>query len=136
MDIWKIRQEKYIKVHKGNFGKRGSAMSHYMNYKSYIGTVEYSSEGDCLYGKVLGLKGMFSYEGQSIAELKEDFHHAVDEYLSFCKQKGIQPEKSFKGSFNVRVTPELHRMATIKADEKNGSLNTFVAMALARAVEA
>lgn len=111
-------------------------MSHYMNYKNYTGTVEYSSEDDCLYGKVLGVKGMFSYEGQSIAELKEDFHHAVDEYLAFCEQKGIQPEKSFKGSFNVRITPELHRMATIKADERNISLNAFVSMALERAVEA
>lgn len=111
-------------------------MSHYMNYKNYTGTVEYSSEDDCLYGKVLGVRGLLSYEGQSVAELKEDFHHAVDEYLSFCEQKGIKPEKSFKGSFNVRVTPELHRMATIKADERNVSLNTFVSMALERALEA
>ena len=111
-------------------------MSHYMNYKDYIGTVEYSSEDDCLYGKVLGVKGLMSYEGQSIKELKEDFHHAVDEYLDLCKQTGKTPQKSFKGSFNVRVTPELHRMATIKADEKNVSLNTFVAMALENAVNA
>lgn len=111
-------------------------MSHYMNYKDYIGTVEYSSEDDCLYGKVLGVKGLMSYEGQSIKELKEDFHHAVDEYLDLCKQKGKTPQKSFKGSFNVRVTPELHRMAAIKADEKNVSLNTFVAMALENAVNA
>lgn len=111
-------------------------MSHYMNYKDYIGTVEYSSEDDCLYGKVLGVKGLMSYEGQSIKELKEDFHHAVDEYLDLCEQKGKTPQKSFKGSFNVRVTPELHRMATIRADEKNISLNTFVAMALENAVNA
>lgn len=111
-------------------------MSHYMNYKNYTGTVEYSSEDDCLYGKVLGVRGLLSYEGKSVVELKEDFHHAVDEYLTFCQQKGIKPEKSFKGSFNVRVTPELHRMATIKADERNVSLNTFVSMALERALEA
>lgn len=110
-------------------------MSHYMSYKEYIGTVEYSSEDDCLYGKVLGVHGLMAYEGQSVAELKEDFYHAVDEYISLCEEKGIVPEKSFKGSFNVRVTPELHRMVTIKADEYNVSLNTFVSMALQRAVE-
>ncbi len=111
-------------------------MSHYMSYKDYVGTVEYSSEDDCLYGKVIGVHGLMAYEGQSIAELKEDFHHAVDEYINLCDEKGVLPEKSFKGSFNVRVTPELHRMATIKADENNVSLNTFVSMALQRAVEA
>ncbi len=111
-------------------------MSHYMSYKDYVGTVEYSSEDDCLYGKVLGVQGLMAYEGQSVAELKEDFYQTVDEYILLCKEKGIAPEKSFKGSFNVRVTPELHRMATIKADEYNVSLNTFVSMALQRAVEA
>ena len=111
-------------------------MSHYVNYKDFWGTVEYSSEDDCLYGKVLGVHGMMAYEGQSVAELKEEFHRAVDEYLLLCQQKGIAPEKSFKGSFNVRVTPELHRLASIKADESNISLNTFVSMAIKRAVEA
>lgn len=111
-------------------------MSHYMSYKDFLGTVEYSSEDDCLHGKVLGVRGMTAYEGQSVEELKGDFHKAVDEYLLLCEEKGIAPEKSFKGSFNVRVTPELHRMATIKADEKNISLNTFVTMALEQAVRA
>ena len=111
-------------------------MSHYMNYKDFTGTVEYSSEDDCLYGNVLGVRGIAAYEGQSVEELKIDFHRAVDEYLELCKEKGIVPEKSFKGSFNVRVTPDLHRMATIKADEKNISLNTFVTRALEQAVRA
>ncbi len=111
-------------------------MSHYMSYKNYLGTVEYSSEDDCLYGKVLGIGGLLSYEGKSVTELKQDFYQAIDEYLLLCKQKGIVPEKSFKGSFNVRVTPELHRMAAIKADERKISLNAFVTMALESAVQA
>ena len=111
-------------------------MSHYMSYKDYLGTVEYSSEDDCLYGKVVGVHGLTAYEGQSLEELRRDFKTAVDEYLELCMERGITPEKSCKGSFNVRVTPELHRMATIKADEKNISLNAFVAMALEQAVKA
>ncbi len=111
-------------------------MSHYMSYKDFLGTVEYSSEDDCLYGKVIGVHGLSSYEGQSVSELKEDFHRAVEEYLFLCREEGKEPEKSFKGSFNVRVTPEIHRLAAIKADEKNISLNTFVSMALKKAVEA
>lgn len=111
-------------------------MSHYMSYKDYLGTVEYSSEDDCLYGKVIGVHGLTAYEGQSLEELRRDFKAAVDEYLELCKERGVIPEKSCKGSFNVRVTPELHRLATIKADEKNISLNAFVTMALEQAVRA
>lgn len=111
-------------------------MSRYMSYKEYLGTVEYSSEDDCLYGKVVGVHGLTAYEGQSIAELRRDFEAAIDEYLELCIERGVTPEKSCKGSFNVRVTPELHRMATLKADEKNISLNAFVIMALEQAVKA
>ena len=111
-------------------------MSHYMSYKDFLGTVEYSSEDDCLYGKVLGIHGLTAYEGQSVDQLRRDFQMAVDEYLALCEEKGIVPEKSCKGSFNVRVSPELHRLATIKADEKDISLNAFVALAIEQAVKA
>jgi len=104
--------------------------------EEYLGTVEYSSEDDCLYGKVIGVHGLTAYEGQSLEELRRDFKAAVDEYLELCKERDIIPEKSCKGSFNVRVTPKLHRLATIKADEKNISLNAFVTMALEQAVRA
>lgn len=73
-------------------------MSHYMNYKEYVGTVEYSSEDDCLYGKVLGIHGLMAYEGQSVAELKEDFYRTVDEYISLCEEKGIMRVTEGSGS--------------------------------------
>ncbi len=75
-------------------------MSNLLAYKNYNGTVEYSDEDECLYGKVVGLKSLISYEGHSIKELRQDFERAVEEYLTDCKQRKIQPEQPFKGSFN------------------------------------
>lgn len=73
-------------------------MNNNLEYKGYLGSVEYSKEDDCLYGKVIGIKGLISYEGDSLTQLKEDFQNAVDDYLEMCEKKKIQPEKAFKGS--------------------------------------
>lgn len=109
-------------------------MKGYLKYKNYLGSVEYSAEDDCLYGKVVGIRGLISYEGNSLDELKQDFYDAVDEYLELCKAEKKQPETAFKGSFNVRIDPELHRNVAIKAREENMTLNAFVKRALMNAV--
>lgn len=101
-------------------------MNNSMEYKGYIGTVEYSDKDNILFGKVLGIKGLVSYEGESVAELRRDFEEAVDDYLEICAAKNIEPEKTYKGSFNVRIAPELHKKAILTALSKNISLNNFV----------
>ena len=105
-------------------------MKNSMEYKGYIGTVEYSDEDKVLFGKVLGIRSLISYEGQSVPELRADFEEAVDAYLEMCSAKNISPEKVYKGSFNVRVAPELHRQASLAALAKNISLNSYVEEAL------
>jgi len=98
-----------------------------LEYKGYTGSIEYSKEDDLLYGKVLGIQGLISYEGKTGQELEADFKEAIDTYITDCKQNGIAPEKPFKGSFNVRVSPVLHQKAALLAMEEKMSLNNFVA---------
>jgi len=98
-----------------------------LEYKGYTGSIEYSKQDDLLYGKVLGIRGLISYEGKTGKELESDFRDAIDTYLAACKEEGILPEKPFKGSFNVRISPDLHQKAALLAREKKMSLNSFVA---------
>ncbi len=98
-----------------------------LEYKGYTGSIEYSQEDDLLYGKVLGIKGLISYEGETGKELENDFKEAVDAYLVDCENQDISPEKPFKGSFNVRISAELHQKAALLAMEEKMSLNSFVA---------
>jgi len=98
-----------------------------LEYKGYTGSIEYSKEDDLLFGKVLGINGLISYEGKTGNELETDFKEAIDAYLADCKRDGVTPEKPFKGSFNVRVSPKLHRRAALLAMEDKMSLNNFVA---------
>lgn len=105
-------------------------MNNVMEYKGYYGTVEYSPTDDVLFGKVIGVAGLISYEGDSIQELKQDFQQALDDYLEMCEQKGVEPERTYKGSFNVRVAPDLHRKIALYAAAKQCSLNSVVEEAL------
>ena len=99
----------------------------YLDYKGYSGTIEYSEEDELLYGKVLGVKGLLSYEGQTGKDLEADFKETIDIYLADCKAENKNPERPFKGSFNVGISSTLHQRAALLAMEAKMSLNAFVA---------
>ena len=105
-------------------------MSSTMEYKNYIGSVEFSESDGVFFGKVMGVRAVISYEGTTAKELVDDFHGAVDDYLELCEAEGIEPERAYKGSFNVRVSPELHRQAVLYASSHQMSLNSLVESAL------
>jgi len=105
-------------------------MSDTMTYKGYIGTVRFSEEDEVFYGKIEAINDLIMFEGQSVKELKKAFHEAVDDYLETCKEMGREPQKPFKGSFNVRIPSDLHRKAVKKATMMGVSLNQFVQKAL------
>jgi len=107
-----------------------------LKYKGYIGSIEYSEEDNCLFGKVLGInKVLISYEGNTVQELKEDFINGVEQYLASCKEKNIKPQKSYTGTFNVRIPSEVHGKAVLLAEEEGISLNAFVRSAIKEKVE-
>ena len=109
-------------------------MKELLHYKDYYGTIEASLEDNVLYGKVVGIKGLLSYEGTTLAELEKDFKGVVDEYLNDCQRRGIKPQVSYKGDFNVRVTPKLHRDLVVYADQRDESLNSVVREAIEKMI--
>ncbi|AAP95794.1 type II toxin-antitoxin system HicB family antitoxin [[Haemophilus] ducreyi] len=104
--------------------------AHVLEYKGFIGSIEYSLEDNILYGKILYINGLFTYEAQTIEELRKEFHSAVDDYIEFCQEQGIETCKSFSGNFNVRITPELHKKASLLATKQGLALNAFVYKAI------
>lgn len=110
-------------------------MKNVLNYKNYIGTVEFSEEDKVFFGKVIGITDSISFEGDTVESLIENFHAAVDEYLEFCRENRKEPQQQYKGSFNVRIAPELHRRASLDAMEKNMSLNSYVEEAIAMHIQ-
>jgi len=105
-------------------------MSDILKYKDYYATISFSSEDEVFYGQLVGITDLVMFEGDSVKKLKIAFHEAVDDYLDTCKELGKVPEKKYKGSFNVRISSELHRQAALVAAVKNVTLNDFVRYAL------
>lgn len=102
-------------------------MNNIMEYKGYIGSVEFSENDTLFFGKVQGIRSLISYEGATAAELVADFHGAVDDYLASCEEEGISPEIAYKGSLNVRFkNRDLHRQAAVYAITHEQSLNSFI----------
>ena len=106
-----------------------------LKYKGYIGSVAYSEPDKVFFGKLEGIDDLVNYEGESVSELTAAFHEAVDDYLIFCEEHNCKPEKSYSGSFNVRISPDTHRQIANRASEAGISINAFVKKALDEAVK-
>ena len=101
-----------------------------LKYKGYYGSVEYSANDECFFGKIIGTSDLVTFEGESVTALKDAFAEAVEDYIVLCKEVGKEPRKAYKGSFNVRISPELHRDAAIIASSRGISLNALVEKAI------
>lgn len=109
-------------------------MKNCLSYKGYHARVEFDEEDRILTGEIFGIRDSISFHGSTIDELIERFHNSVDEYLAFCAEVGKVPEREYKGSFNVRIDPELHREAAIAAYQEGITLNQYVERAIKNAV--
>lgn len=105
-------------------------MNNILKYKDYRATINYSAEDNVLFGKIEGINALVTFEAESVDELQSAFQEAVEDYLIYCKDHGIEPEKEYKGSFNVRISPELHKLISIEAEHEQISLNKYVENAL------
>lgn len=106
--------------------------SNMLSYRGYSTFVRYDTASGRLYGKLEGVRAYVDYElDDRYGSVEEAFHEAVDDYLAYCENAGIVPEKPYSGKFNVRVTPTLHAAAAAKADREGTTLNNVVKEALA-----
>jgi len=103
----------------------------YIEYKGYLGTVEFSSEDLVFHGKIHGINDLITFEATNVEDLVCAYHNAVDDYLDICKRNNKTPEKVYSGQFNVRINTSLHRQLSIQAAKDGVTLNQCVASALA-----
>jgi|SRR5579862_268404 len=106
-----------------------------MKYKGYIGHVEYDDEAKIFHGEVVGLRDIITFQGKSVEELEQAFHDSINDYLNWCKERGEKPEKTFSGTFNLRIPPELHAKLALHAKTVGLSLNSYVAEKLRSVIE-
>lgn len=105
-----------------------------LKYKGYIGSVAFSEKDNVFFGKIEGIDGLVNFEGESVKELTDAFHEAVDDYLEYCKEEGLEPHKSYSGSLNIRISPEVHSKIAILAKQAGISINAFIKSAVEKQI--
>ena len=110
-------------------------MNKMLEYKGYHASVEYDAEDEIFVGEVFGITDSLNFHGTSIDELKAMFAQCIDNYLQLCEEIGKSPDKEFKGTFNIRISPELHKRAALAAAKQKITLNQYVAKAIEQSFE-
>jgi len=105
-----------------------------MTVDGYNAKIEYDPEIDMLRGEILGLTGGADFYAKNPKELRSEFKSSLDVFLAVCKEKGIDPRRSYSGKFNLRISPELHEKLAIAAQAEGKSINTLAQEALAQRV--
>jgi predicted HicB family RNase H-like nuclease len=101
-----------------------------MEYKGYLGSVEYDDKARIFHGDVINTKDVITFQGTTVSEIEQAFKESINDYLAWCKEDGVEPEKPYSGKFNVRLSPELHQQIAILAKKRRVSLNSLVEKAL------
>ena len=101
-----------------------------MEYKGYIGTVEYDAEEKLFHGDIINTRDVITFQGTNVNEIERAFKDSIEDYIDWCKEDGVEPEKPYSGRFNIRLSPELHRQIAILAKKRRQSLNSFVEKAI------
>ena len=110
-------------------------MNNVLEYKGYHTKIDFDSESMTLRGKIEGINDYIDFECDSTSNVEAEFHSAVDDYLSFCKEVGKTPEKEYKGSFNIRISPDLHKRVALLALKEGCSLNSIIEKAITAYVD-
>ena len=110
-------------------------MSSVLEYKNYVGTAEFSAEDEVFHGRLEGIRDLVTYQATEVEGLKKAFRAAVEDYFATCRKLHKEPDVPFKGTFNVRLRPELHRRAAVYSTAHNLKLNNVVSAALEKYLE-
>ncbi|MDR3630692.1 MAG: type II toxin-antitoxin system HicB family antitoxin [Desulfocapsaceae bacterium] len=104
-----------------------------MNFKGYTAQIEFDERDNIFIGRILGLRTIISFHGETVMELRNEFELAINDYLLDCAEQGISPEKPVSGKILLRVPPEVHGAALVAAKASGKSLNQWATDALKNA---
>ena len=106
-----------------------------MSHKGYTARVEYDERDNIFVGRILGIRSIISFHGETVAELRAEFEHAIKDYLAECRKEGVHPEKPASGKLLLRVPPEVHGRALVAAQAAGKRLNQWATEVLQHAVQ-
>ena len=104
-------------------------------YKNFTGSVHFSCGESVFFGKIEGIDDLVTFEGDNTVEIMRSFEEAVDDYTLLCEENSRPIQKTYRGSFNIRIPPELHRKAVHTSLKRGLSLYQLVQAAIEKEVK-
>ena len=114
---------------------RGDMVNSMLEYKGYHASIEFDADDNIFIGEVFGITDSLNFHGTSVTELEEMFKQSIDNYLELCEKIGKNPDKEFKGTFNIRIPSEMHKKAALAAAKQKITLNQYVLRAIDQSFE-
>ncbi len=107
-----------------------------MTVDGYKARIEYDAEVDMFRGEILGLNGGADFWGKNPKELRAEFRKSLQVFLGVCREKGLEPRRSYSGKFNLRISPDLPEKLAFVAEAEGKSINTLAQEAIQQRVAA
>ena len=104
-----------------------------MEHNGYEASVTFDNEAGIFHGELVGIRDVVTFQGESVEELRQAFRESVDDYVSFCRERGREPEIPFTGHIPVKISPEAHRAAAEAAKYEGKTLETWLSEIIERA---
>jgi predicted HicB family RNase H-like nuclease len=104
-----------------------------MTYKGYAARVEFDADDHIFVGRIIGIRDIVTFHGETVSELENSYKEAVDDYLEACATLGQQPNKPYSGKLLIRVSAEIHAAVAASAEAAGKSLNQWAAETLNKA---
>jgi predicted HicB family RNase H-like nuclease len=105
-----------------------------MTFDGYVAEIEIDEDAGVMHGRTINTRAILTFEGETLAELKQAFADTIADYRDWCKERGAEPEKPYSGTLSLRLSPELHRRIAEEAAKAGESINQFIADRLKEAV--
>ena len=98
-----------------------------LNYKGYFAKVEFDADDKIFTGRVVGIRDVIGFHGESVSELEAAFTQAIDDYLAACEKLGQKPNKTYSGNLMLRIPAEIHASVAAAAEINGKSINQWAA---------
>jgi len=105
-----------------------------IEYKGYIGVVDFDPEIDLFHGTVINTQDVITFYGASITELRAEMQKSLEVYFEVCEEQGKTPDKPFSGTLTIETTPELYSRIALNAARRQLEIEVYLQEVLEKVV--
>ncbi len=100
-------------------------MNNTLTYRGFTAKVEFSADDNLFVGRLIGVKDIVTFHGETVAELKTSMKETVDFFIEVCEKTGKKAKKNYSGKLLFRLPGQLHERIAETAESSGKSINEW-----------